>query len=128
MLQRLVFHEVDRDRWRDLERLFESTGGPKYCWCMVWRGMPRGASRTDRQAKKAALAGRVREGVSVGILGYLDGEPVAWCSIAPRATYRELGGKNDLAEEPGDVWSLVCFFVVRRLRGRGSRNTLSGPR
>ena len=116
---RLLFHEVDRDRWNDLELLFESPGGPKYCWCMVWRSMPKGTSRADRQAKKSALQRRVREGVPAGILGYLDGKPVAWCSIAPRTSYRKLGGISVPSEDPDHVWSLVCFFVPRRLRGQG---------
>lgn len=119
MHEQLVFHEVDRDRWKDLERLFESRGSPKYCWCMAWRSMPRETSQTGNQTKKAALESRVRDSVPVGILGYLGGEPVAWCSIAPRPTYRELGGKKDRAEEPDSIWSLVCFFVVRRFRRQG---------
>ena len=113
----MEFREVDRARWDDLERLFESRGGPKYCWCMVWRPMPVGA-RGERGAKKAELQSRVREGVPVGILGYIDGEPVAWCSIAPRETYRA-GLYRPSGDEPDGVWSLACFFVPRRLRGRG---------
>ena len=116
---RLVFHHVDQERWEDLVRLFEARGGPKHCWCMVWRSMPKGASRADSQAKRGALESRVRDGVPIGILGYLDGEPVAWCSIAPRSTYRDLGGLEDPAEDPATVWSLVCFFVPRRFRGQG---------
>jgi GNAT superfamily N-acetyltransferase len=114
----LVFHEVDRSRWSDLERLFESRGGPKYCWCMVWRATPGEAKARDRASRKAALERRVRTGIPVGILGYLEGEPVAWCSIAPRTTYRRLGSE-DIAVAPQDnVWSLVCFFVSRQYRGQ----------
>ena len=109
------------DRWPDLEGLFESRGGPKYCWCMVWRRLPKGADRRDSRGKKAALEGRVRDGAPVGILGYLDGDPVAWCSVAPRATYRDLGGPRD---PPERVWSLVCMFARRRLRGQGISNRL----
>ena len=119
LVERLVFHEVDRSRWVDLERLFDSPGGPKYCWCSVWRPMPSKARRTGSQAKKAALESRVRAGVPIGILGYIDGEPVAWCSIAPRATYRDLGGVNNPVDEQGSVWSIVCFFVPRRFRRQG---------
>jgi GNAT superfamily N-acetyltransferase len=86
---------------------------------MVWRAMPPGQSRRDSQAKKAVLENRVREGVPVGIVGYLDGEPVAWCSIAPRDTFRDLGGQVDPADASENVWSLVCMFVVRRLRRQG---------
>ena len=40
--------------------------------------MPPGASRADRGAKKDALRRRVQEGAPIGILGYIDGEAVAW--------------------------------------------------
>ena len=116
---RLTFHEVDRQRWPNLVRLFEARGGPKFCWCMVWRAMPKAVKRTDDPGRKAALERRVRQGVPVGVLGELDGEPVAWCSIAPRPTYRSLGGPNDASAEPDSAWSLICFFVPQRLRGRG---------
>jgi hypothetical protein len=33
----LEYHDVNAARWGDFERLFESRGGPKNCWCMVWR-------------------------------------------------------------------------------------------
>jgi len=109
-LDRLVFHEVNQDLWPDFEWLFESRGGPKSCWCTVWRAMPEDTSRKDSMAK------RITAGSPVGLLGYLDDEPVAWCSIAPRSTYRRL--VDDDSSDEG-IWSITCFFVVRRLRGRG---------
>ncbi len=57
-----------------------------------------------------------REGVPVGLLAYLDEEPVAWCSIVPRETYQRLGGPE--ADREGS-WSIACFFVSRGLRRRG---------
>lgn len=115
-LDRLVFHEVDHSRWRDFEGLFESRGGPKACWCMVWRATPKEAGHTDGASRKAAMAKRIAAGVPVGLLGYLEDEPVAWCSVAPRSTYRRL--VDDGSADDG-VWSIACFFVVRRLRGQG---------
>ena len=61
----------------------------------------------------------VGDGVPIGLLGYSGGEPVAWCSIAPRTTYRDLGGPTDVSELPEEVWSLACFFIRRELRGKG---------
>jgi GNAT superfamily N-acetyltransferase len=116
-LDRLVFHAVDQDRWPDFERLFEGRGGPKSCWCMVWRASPEEGRRTDGASRKAAMAGRIAGGTTVGLLGYIDGEPVAWCSVAPRSTYRRLVDDGGSDEE---IWSIACFFVVRRLRGRGA--------
>ena len=115
------FFEVDRSRWDDLERLFESKGGPSYCWCMVWRPMPKGSSHSDRHAKKEGLRQQVLQGTPVGILGYVEGEPIAWCSIAPRDSYRKLGGPDDQSR---DVWSIVCFFVHRRFRAQGMTRRL----
>jgi GNAT superfamily N-acetyltransferase len=113
---RLVVHEVTSERWTDLERLFEAKGGPKYCWCMAWRSAPEQVKRSDGSGRKAALAARVQEGVPIGLLGYLEGQPVAWCSVAPRSTYRRLG-TNATPNE--GVWSNVCFFVLKPYRGAG---------
>ncbi len=118
--ERLEFREVQRSNWGDLERLFESRGSPKHCWCMLWRATPQEARQRDNASRKAALQGRVEAGVPVGLLGYADGEPLAWCSIAPRGTYRRLDGYVDPADDPERVWSLACLFLVRRLRGTGA--------
>jgi GNAT superfamily N-acetyltransferase len=113
---RLTFRPVDAARWADFERLFESRGGPKSCWCMIWRQTPEEARQTDGASRKSAMAARVAAGVPVGLLSYLDGDPVAWCSVAPRSTYRAL--VHDGSPDDG-VWSIACLFVVRRLRGLG---------
>ncbi len=113
---RMVIHQVNDKRWDDLARLFESSGGPKHCWCMVWRAKGAEARNRNGSSRKAALKRRVRSGIPIGLLGYLDGEPVAWCSVAPRSTYRPLGGPEDPDRRPSEIWSIVCFFVVRRLR------------
>src|SRR5512133_1767579 len=95
----LEFREVDRATWPDFVRLFERPGAPKYCWCMAWRPMAAKDRVAGNARRKGCLHALVEAGTPVGILGYLDGEPVAWCSIAPRETYRPLGG----ADEPGDA-------------------------
>ena len=71
--------------------------------------------------QKVEMERRVRSGVPIGILAYLKGEPVAWCSIAPRPTYRSLGGPDTPGEAPGSVCSIAFLFVTRDLRGQGLR-------
>lgn len=107
---------VTQSTWPDFEALFESRGGPKNCWCMVWRDMPNraGASAADR---KAALHGRVADGTPIGLVAYLNGEPVGWVSAGPRETFRKLSPEQDDAEE--GVWSVTCFFLKREHRGDG---------
>ena len=111
----LTYRPVDTNTWDDLEKFFEAKGGPHFCWCMVWRPMAQELSRSKKADKKAALKSSVDCGEPVGILAYSDSEPVAWCSIAPRSSYRDLSGDPSL----DGVWSLVCFFIKRAYRGRG---------
>jgi GNAT superfamily N-acetyltransferase len=114
---RLTFRPVTRTRWPDFEALFESKGAPGYCWCMAWRATPEEVKQPSGAARKPMMKARVDARTTVGLLGYLDGEPVAWVSIAPRETYRELGGPAAVAGEK--IWSLACMYVQRRLRGAG---------
>ena len=112
------FLPVTRSRWGDLERLFESRGGPHYCWCMAWRRNENKGS--GKAGKKASLQRRVLDGVPIGLLAYVDGAPIAWCSVGPRESFRALGGDDRLKE----VWSLVCFFVKRDFRRKGISSLL----
>lgn len=120
----LTFREVDESSWGDFERLFESRGGPKSCWCMVWRAEGAESRQTKGAQRKVAMETRVHKGVPIGLLGYLDDQPVAWCSIAPRPTYRRLGGPEIPGQDPRSVWSLACFFARRELRGLGVSSQL----
>lgn len=103
----------------DFERLFGRRGGPKACWCLLWRACDAHERNAKGPARKAAMRTRVDAGVPIGLLAYVDDEPIAWCSIAPRSTYRDLGGVDDATAQAREVWSLVCFFVHREYRGRG---------
>ncbi|QEN89024.1 GNAT family N-acetyltransferase [Labrys sp. KNU-23] len=107
--------------WSDFEALFEGRGAPKYCWCMAWRPMEERGS-ADNAARKQALHHRVQTGVPIGLLGYLDDEPVGWCSVAPRESFLKLSPHQDDGEAA--VWSIVCFFVRRDHRKAGLSRTL----
>jgi GNAT superfamily N-acetyltransferase len=117
MAARLIFRPVTKASWADFEALFEAPGGPKYCWCMAWRASPAEIRASEGQSRKPLLEARVVNGTTIGLIGYLDDQPVAWVSVAPRDTYRELGGPE--AVEGDQVWSLACMYVRRKLRGMG---------
>lgn len=109
---------VTRARWADLETLFESTGAPKYCWCMAWRATREELKRTDGGSRKGFLKARVDAGTPVGLLAYAGKEPIGWCSVAPKSTYRKLDDAP-AREDESRIWSLVCFFVKKEWRGQG---------
>lgn len=106
---------VDQSNWIDFEMLFECKGGPKYCWCMLWRANADELKQNNPTSKKNFIKKRVQNNIPIGLLAYIDEEPIAWCSIAPRETYQRLGGDETLA----NVWSLVCFFIKKEHRKKG---------
>jgi len=86
---------------------------------MAWRAVGHERNSRDSKSRRSFIKRRVMDGIPIGIIGYLGSKPATWCSIAPRPTYRPLGGIEDANEDPESVWSLVCFYVPRQLRGRG---------
>ncbi|UVK52848.1 GNAT family N-acetyltransferase [Mesorhizobium sp. AR02] len=114
------FTEVTRATRGNFETLFEQPGAPKYCWCMAWRHSGREHIQNDE--KKRQMTALVDAGTPVGILAEIDGKTVGWCSVAPRETYRRLSKQQDDSET--GVWSVVCFYVPRVLRGGGLASAL----
>ncbi len=78
---------------------------------MVWRG----CGGRDNTSKRDALAHMVTAGAPVSLVADEEGEPVAWCSIAPRESCCKFGGP-----EPGSVavWAVDCVLAMRGLWGR----------
>jgi GNAT superfamily N-acetyltransferase len=116
----LEFHPVTQVRLPDLARFSERHGKFRYCSCMRWRLASSDYKRSTKESRVAALDDLVCQGTPVGVLAYQDGEPVGWCSVAPRATYAALERFRALPRlDDAPVWSVVCFFVDSRLRHSG---------
>jgi len=111
----LVVKPVDKTNWSDFQSFFESKGCPHNCWCMVWRNMKKGTVRSKKADKKISFKNYINKEIPVGLLCYADSQPVAWCSVAPRDSYRELSGDSSLT----NVWSIVCFFITKKYRKQG---------
>jgi GNAT superfamily N-acetyltransferase len=111
---------VTADRWDDLAALFGARGACAGCWCMYWR-LPAGAWEAGKgESNRRALQTLVAADDRPGILGYLGGEPVAWCAVAPRDVYPRLARSRVL--KPVDqtpVWSISCLFVRKDRRRQG---------
>ena len=87
---------------------------------MWWRLKRSEFERQKGEANKQAMKAIVEAGEIPGIIAYIQGRPVAWCSVAPREQYPVLGRSRIL--KPVDetpVWSVVCFFVDKSHRNRG---------
>jgi hypothetical protein len=115
--RRLTFHPVTRESVAAFEAFFNSRGAPHYCWCMVWRRSTEESHHHTPADRKRQMMARVQAGTPIGLIAYDDETPVGWVSVAPRETYRNLGGPP---AAPGEVvWSIACFYVPRKRRGEG---------
>jgi GNAT superfamily N-acetyltransferase len=87
----------------------------------MWWRLPRAQFEQQvGQKNKEALKAIVDSGEVPGLLAYAHGEPIAWCSVAPREAFPALERTRMLKrvdDEP--VWSAVCFFVAKQFRRRG---------
>jgi GNAT superfamily N-acetyltransferase len=117
---RLHFHPVTPSRWPDLARFAAQHGKFGYCACMRWRMTSSDYRASTKDDRTAALAGMVSRGNPVGLLAYRGPDPVGWCSVAPRETYRGLERYRALPRlDDQPVWSVVCFFIDRHARREG---------
>jgi GNAT superfamily N-acetyltransferase len=119
-LSGLEFHPVTAKRWKDLENLFGDRGACGGCWCMWWRLSRSEFNKQKGQGNKRTLKKIIDSGEIPGILAYANGQPIGWCSIAPREAFSTLERSRILKrvdEKP--VWSVVCFFVAKPFRYKG---------
>ena len=120
LLSILEFHLLTPERWKDLEVLFGERGACGGCWCMWWRLKRSQFEKQKGQENKKNFRKIVNSGEIPGLLAYANGQPIAWCSIAPREMYSVLERSRILKridDEP--VWSVVCFFVAKPFRHKG---------
>lgn len=121
----MEFYPLTMERWDDFEELFGARGAYGGCWCMWWRSTRREFEARQGEGNRLAMKGIVESGKVPGIIGYTEGVPTAWCSIAPRDDYPSLNRSRVLKKiDDTPVWSLVCFFVDKSCRGRGYTGTL----
>ncbi len=104
-----TFRPVTPALWPDMQALFAGRGGPKTCWCMLWRQDLDGKRAPEPAADRRTALGRLAlAGRQVGLLGFDGAEPVAWCSVAPRNHFD--ASLSPAPDQPG-LWSLTCFFI-----------------
>jgi len=118
----ITLHPVTVARLDDLRRFSESHGKFRYSSCMRWRltsGEFQRSTKDERIGRLEALSG---DAIPIGVLGYVDGVPISWCSVAPRESYRAVERSRAIPRiDNRKVWAVVCFFLDSRVRGKGLR-------
>lgn len=110
-----------------VERLFGANGACGGCWCM-WARLPRGGKLWEAskgEPNRRALLELIRSGAAHALLAFDGPRAVGWCSLGPRAQYPRLERvKAARSNWDASTWSLVCFFIPSRERGRGVASAL----
>jgi GNAT superfamily N-acetyltransferase len=113
------------ERWPDLEALFGPRGAVGGCWCMWWR-LPSSAWDANKgEPNRLALKALAESERPPGLLAYVDGRAIGWCSLAPRSEFTRLERSRVLKPvDEAPVWSIVCFFIARKERRTGVGSAL----
>jgi len=116
----VMVHPLTPDRWDDFERFFGPHGAYGGCWCMWWRTTRKEFEAQKGEGNRTAMKAIVDSGRVPGLLAYVEGEPAAWCSVAPRSEFGSLNRSHVLKPlDDRPVWSIVCFYVAKAHRRQG---------
>ncbi|HEX5588980.1 MAG TPA: GNAT family N-acetyltransferase [Candidatus Limnocylindrales bacterium] len=128
--EELEIRPATADAWDDVVTLLGGSG-ERGCWCQAWRGAdgaPGGSAfgRAAAGANRDALESQVRSGAfAPGVVAYLDGGPVGWCGLGPRAAMPRLVRSRTIPRvDDVAVWSIGCFVVRAGFRRRGVARAL----
>jgi GNAT superfamily N-acetyltransferase len=124
--------------WEDLQTVFGTRGQAARCQCQRYKLRPResfGSFPVEERAhrlRQQTDCGHRESGTTSGLVAYLDGEPVGWCAVEPRAAYEGLLRNNRVpwvgrAEDKTDdsVWAATCLFTRVGFRKRGVSRALA---
>ncbi len=89
-----------------------------YCQCfyedhneLVWRDQ-------SAERNRATARERIRAGTMQGYLAYAGGQPIGWCSAAPRALFRVLD--DEPVANAQTIGQIMCYLVAPAYRGQGA--------
>jgi GNAT superfamily N-acetyltransferase len=121
LLKQLYFEPLSPSNWGQFVKLFGERGACGNCWCMSFR-----LKKADfeegkiNDGNKNAMKSLVWAGRPTGLLGFYQGEAIAWCAFAPREHFVKV--ENSRVHKRIDdesVWSIPCFFIDKRFRRIG---------
>jgi GNAT superfamily N-acetyltransferase len=124
--------------WEDLQTVFGTRGPACTCQCQRFKLRPRESFRSFPAEERADRlrqqtdSGHPESRTTSGLVAYLDGEPVGWCAVEPRAAYDGLvrtfrvpweGRDEDKTDD--SVWAVTCLFTRAGFRKRGVSRALA---
>jgi GNAT superfamily N-acetyltransferase len=124
----ITVRPVDAAAFDDVQAVFGDRGQAFRCQCQGYRLGWHAQHSDDVAGRRELLRDQVIEGH--GLLAYGDGgEPVGWCSMAPRPDYGYLrkttwAGRHEDRADPG-IWAVTCFVTRVGHRRQGVSRALA---
>ena len=118
--ERWETHPVTPDRFEDFADVINPHRRDTHCWCLSHRLQARQVEELGGGSREAAMRTLCEREHPPGVVTYLDGTPVGWCSISPRSQIPRLEASKLI--RPVDdvpVWSIICVVVRSGYRRRG---------
>ena len=118
---RLIFEPLTERNWEKFVELFGPKGASGNCWCMFYRLTGKDFKEgTANDGNKNAMGKIVRDGKPAGLLGFYEGQAVAWCALAPREDFIRIErSRVHKRIDDKNVWSIPCFFIHKKFRRSG---------
>jgi GNAT superfamily N-acetyltransferase len=121
---------ANKASWEDLESILgKSTCYDDLCYCQRFKIISDWKTVSDEQRaerlREQTQCDHPRSRRTSGLVGYLDGKPVAWCAVEPRPAYTRLLTTRIPWIRPGEdesderIWAVTCFVVRTGYRKRG---------
>lgn len=118
-------HPVTPDRFEDFADVINPNRREIHCWCLSHRLKAHQIEELGGGSRQTAMRQLCEREHPPGVVTYLDGTPVGWCSISPRSEIPRLQASKLI--HPVDdvpVWSIICLVVRSGHRRRGVTHQL----
>jgi GNAT superfamily N-acetyltransferase len=123
----ITVRPVDEALFDDVQTVLGTTGQPARCQCQGYRQGWHVRHTDNVPGRRELLRDQVMEGH--GLVAHLDGQPVGWCSMAPRSDYPYLrkttwqGRTED--RDDATIWAVTCFVTRAGFRHQGVSRALA---
>ena len=113
-------HPLTPDRFEDFADVINPNRRTTHCWCLSHRLRAKDIEELGKGDREQAMRRLCEREHPPGVVTYLDGTPVGWCNIGPRAEIPRLA-RSKLIRPIDDVpvWSIICVVVRGGYRKQG---------
>lgn len=122
---KLNLEALTTKNWGVFEKLMGEKGGCGGCWCMSFRQSTAMQNENKFDGNKQLQKENVANKKHIGLIAFVEEEPIAWIALAPREDFVKIENARSLKRiDDKPVWSIPCFFIKKEFRRMGLSSKL----